>query len=121
MQEFEGAGGSGKPKIGMVHGCWAEDRDEALETAHEVWPNGALKGPLGQDLREPGDFEAAVAMVRPEDIAETTPLGPDPEPWLEQIRAFEQAGFTHVYLHQVGPDQAGFIEFARRELLPASG
>ncbi len=60
-------------------------------------------------------------MVRPEDIAETTPLGPDPEPWLEQIRAFEQAGFTHVYLHQIGSDQAGFMEFARRELLPAAG
>jgi hypothetical protein len=23
-----------------------------------------------------------------------------------------------VYLHQVGPDQRGFIEFAARELLP---
>ena len=115
--EFEQAGGRGKPKIGMMHGCWGADRDACLKTMHEIWPNGGLKGPLGADLREPADFEEAAQMVRPEDLADD-PLGPDPGPWLEQIQAFEDAGFTHVYLHQVGPDQEGFIEFARRELLP---
>ncbi|HEY6052925.1 MAG TPA: TIGR03557 family F420-dependent LLM class oxidoreductase [Gaiellaceae bacterium] len=115
--EFEQAGGKGKPKVGMMHGCWGADRDACLKTMHEIWPNGGLKGPLGADLREPADFEEAAQMVRPEDLADD-PLGPDPEPWLEQIQAYEDAGFTHVYLHQVGPDQEGFIEFARRELLP---
>jgi coenzyme F420-dependent glucose-6-phosphate dehydrogenase len=38
---------------------------------------------------------------------------------LEQIRRFEDAGFDHVYLHQIGPDQDGFLRFARRELLVA--
>ena len=118
VSEFDDAGGAGKPKIGMVHGCYGPDYGAALRAAHEIWPNGALKGPLGQDLREPADFEAAAQMVRPEDIAASSPVGPDPEPWHEQIRSFERAGFTHVYLHQIGPDQAGFIEFAARELLP---
>ena len=117
VQRFEQSGGSGKPKIGMLHGCWHESREEALRIAHEVWPNWGLKGPLGQDLREPADFEAAAEMVEPEDIDGTEPLGPDPQPWLDEIRAFEDAGFTHVYLHQIGADQAGFLEFARRELL----
>jgi hypothetical protein len=44
-------------------------------------------------------------------------LGPDPEEYLEQIRTFGEAGFTHVYLHQIGPDQAGFLEFARESIL----
>jgi G6PDH family F420-dependent oxidoreductase len=118
VEQFEEAGGSGKPKIGMMHGCWAADRDAALETAYEIWPNAGLKGPLGQDLRLPADFMAAAEMVSKEDIAETTVLGPDPEPWREQIAEFERAGFTHVYIHQIGHDQEGFIEFARRELLP---
>ena len=26
-------------------------------------------------------------------------------------------GFIHVYVHQIGPDQEGFLDFARRELL----
>ena len=45
--------------------------------------------------------------------------GPDPEPHVASIRAYLDAGFDQVYIHQVGPDQAGFLEFARRELLPA--
>jgi G6PDH family F420-dependent oxidoreductase len=117
VQEFEQAGGSGKPKIGMMHGCFAADRDAALETAMAIWPISGLKGPLNQDLRLPADFMAACEIVEPKHLEESMPLGPDPEPWLEQIRAYEQAGFTHVYLHQVGPDQEGFIRFAKQHLL----
>jgi coenzyme F420-dependent glucose-6-phosphate dehydrogenase len=44
--------------------------------------------------------------------------GPDPERHIEAIDAFVDAGYDHVYVHQVGPDQEGFIRFAERELLP---
>jgi hypothetical protein len=40
---------------------------------------------------------------------------------LEKVQGFVDAGFDHVYVHQVGPDQAGFIDFAARELLPKLG
>jgi alkanesulfonate monooxygenase SsuD/methylene tetrahydromethanopterin reductase-like flavin-dependent oxidoreductase (luciferase family) len=33
------------------------------------------------------------------------------------IERFEQAGFDHVYVHQVGPDQDGFLRFYEREVL----
>jgi coenzyme F420-dependent glucose-6-phosphate dehydrogenase len=36
---------------------------------------------------------------------------------MEQIEKFADAGFTHVYLHQIEPDQQGFLDFAGRELL----
>jgi len=117
VTEFDDAGGAGKPKIGMMHGCWAESRDDALRTALEVWPQAGLKGPLNQDLRLPADFMAAAEIVEAKHIEGSTPLGPDPGPWLEQVRSFEQAGFTHVYIHQIGPDQAGFIRWAKEHLL----
>ncbi|MCL9812813.1 hypothetical protein [Natranaeroarchaeum aerophilus] len=44
--------------------------------------------------------------------------GGDPEPYIDQIDAFADAGYDHVYIHQIGPEQEGFIEFAREELLP---
>jgi hypothetical protein len=47
------------------------------------------------------------------------PCGPDPEPVLEQIRTWEQAGFDHIALHQVGPDQQGFFRFWEQQLQPA--
>jgi G6PDH family F420-dependent oxidoreductase len=118
FDRYEAAGGSGKEKIGMMHCAYDRDAQAGLKRAHELWPNLALKGPLGQDLARPSDFEAAAEMVREEDIAQSTPHGPDPEPYLEQIRKFAQVGFTHVYIHQIGQNQDEFLEFARRELLP---
>ena len=52
-------------------------------------------------------------------MAESVVCGPDPEPHLRAVREFAEAGSDHVYLHQVGPDQEGFLRFAERELLPA--
>ena len=41
--------------------------------------------------------------------------GPDADAHLEGIRRFADAGFDHVYVHQVGPDQEGFTDFYARE------
>jgi hypothetical protein len=35
------------------------------------------------------------------------------------VREFVDAGYDHVYLHQVGPDQEGFFGFCERELFSA--
>jgi hypothetical protein len=43
-------------------------------------------------------------------------LGNDLAAWREKIDEFEQAGFTHVCLHDVGTDQRGFIDFAKQLL-----
>jgi coenzyme F420-dependent glucose-6-phosphate dehydrogenase len=55
--------------------------------------------------------------VRKEDVAKSTPHGPDPAPYLEQIREYGDAGFTHVYIHQIGDNQREFCDWAARELL----
>ena len=34
------------------------------------------------------------------------------------LQEFIDAGYDHVYVHQVGPDQDGFIDFYGREVLP---
>jgi G6PDH family F420-dependent oxidoreductase len=117
VQTFEQEGGGDKPRIGMMHVCWREDEAEARRYAHEVWPNGGLTGSLSQELALPEHFEQAAQTVTEDDVAESVPCGPDPEPILEQIREYEQAGFDHVYIHQVGPNQEEFLRFAQRELL----
>ncbi|MFL6036471.1 MAG: TIGR03557 family F420-dependent LLM class oxidoreductase, partial [Gaiellaceae bacterium] len=118
VEKFAEAGGDGKPKLGMMHCAYDADEKAALERATKLWPNLALKGPLGQELATPSDFEAAAEMVEEEDVAEATPCGPDPERYLEMIRKYDDAGFTHVYIHQIGENQDEFAEFARRELMP---
>jgi coenzyme F420-dependent glucose-6-phosphate dehydrogenase len=114
---FERSGGGGKPRYGMLHACWGEDENEALDLAHRFWPNIALKGELGRELPRPKDFEEASQMVTREDMAELVPCGPDPERHLEAIRKFEDAGYDHVFVHQIGPEQEGFLRFFESELL----
>lgn len=51
-------------------------------------------------------------------IAESIVCGPDPKQHLEALREYADAGYDHVFVHQVGPDQAGFMEFYRSEIFP---
>src|SRR5439155_6505988 len=118
---FEQAGGEGKPKYGQVHVCWAEENDEARRTAARIWPNTAITGELGQELPLPRHFEQAAQMLDAEEVDEQLPTGPEVERYLEAIRRYADAGFTHVYLHQIVPDQEGFFRFWQEELAPKIG
>jgi len=121
VEAFEAAGGAGKPRLGQVHVCWAADEAEARATATEWWPIGALPGPLLTELSRPEDFEGAAALVDETDVADAVVCGPDPDRHLEAIAEFATAGFDHVYVHQVGPDQEGFFRFYENEVLPRLG
>src|SRR3954462_14431726 len=111
--------GQDKPKLGMMHVAYDTDKDAALKRAHEQWPNTALQGPLGQELATPSDFESAAPMVSPDDVGENVPHGPDPEKYVEMIQKFEKAGFTHVYIHQIGDNQKEFSQWAAQNLMTA--
>lgn len=117
IEQFEAGGGEG-PRYGQLTVCWAEDEAQARRTAHEVWPNAGLTGELSQELRTPTHFEQAVEMVREEDVAKQLVCGPNPERHLEGIQKFIDAGYDHVYIHQVGADQAGFFKFYQQKILP---
>jgi G6PDH family F420-dependent oxidoreductase len=121
IEIFNKGSGDGKDKIGQVTVCWAESKDAAVKTAHELWPNGGMTGELSQELPMPGHFAQAADMVDPEDIDEVVACGPDADRHLEMIKRFEDAGYTHVYVHQIGPDQEGFLRFYEREVLPQHG
>jgi len=117
VETFLRAGGGGKPRYGQMTVCWAKDEASARKTALEWWPNLAIPGPLGQELPLPSHFEQAAKLVREDDM-DVIPLGPDPERHLTAIQQYAGAGYDHVYVHQIGPDQAGFFDFYAREILP---
>jgi G6PDH family F420-dependent oxidoreductase len=118
LEALETAGGEGKPRYGQLTVCFADDEAAARRTAYEWWPNGALKGTLSQELPLPSHFEAAAAMVTEEDVAEEIVCGPDPERHVAAIEGYAAAGYTHVYVHQVGPDQPGFLSFYADHVIP---
>jgi coenzyme F420-dependent glucose-6-phosphate dehydrogenase len=118
IERFRADGGAGKPTYGQLDVCWAESEEEARGTALEWWPNGALSGSHFLELPLPSHFEEAAEMVDEEDIAASVVCGPDPQRHLEAIAEYVDAGYDHVYVHQIGPDQVGFFDFYEREVLP---
>lgn len=118
VSQYRQSGGRGKPCYGQIKVCWARDEAQARKTVYEIWPNGAVPGSLHADLPTPDHFEAAVKLVREEDAVKDTVLGPDKRKHLEGIQKMIDAGYDHVYVHQIGPDQEGFFDFYEREILP---
>jgi coenzyme F420-dependent glucose-6-phosphate dehydrogenase len=117
LSEFESAGGSGKPRIGQLTVCWAKDEFEARKTALDWWPNAAAPGELGQELALPRHFEQVAELTTEDDVAAKVICGPDADAHRAAIEEFSEAGYDQVYVHQVGPDQEGFLDFYSREIL----
>ncbi|WP_232686651.1 TIGR03557 family F420-dependent LLM class oxidoreductase [Halobacterium zhouii] len=119
VDTWEDAGGDG-PRYTQLQVCYAESEDEAVETAYEWWPNSALPGELSAQLPTPVHFEQACQMVEKADIAESSIVtSPDPEAHVESIQTAVDAGYDHVYVHQIGPDQEACFEFYENEVFPA--
>jgi G6PDH family F420-dependent oxidoreductase len=111
--------GNGGARYGQVTVCWAEDEQTARRTALEYWPNAALPGKLFTELPLPEHFEQlGNELVTEEKLAESIICGPEPTRHLEGIRKFAEVGFDSIYVHQVGPDQEGFLRFYSDEVIP---
>jgi G6PDH family F420-dependent oxidoreductase len=117
VDAFAAASGRG-PVIGQLTVCWGSDEQAQIALAKELWGYTVLPGQYSQELALPLYYEQGLELVTNEKVAESVVCGPDVEKIHQQIKSYVDAGFTHVYLHQVGRDQAGFIDMAKREILP---
>jgi G6PDH family F420-dependent oxidoreductase len=118
LRTFRRAGGHGKPSFVEVTVCWARSERQARQTAHEVWALAALEGSLFTEIAQPAHFEAAFKPITEAQVAAAVVCGPDLTRHLAAIRRASRAGYDHVCVHQVGPDQDGFLHFYEAEVLP---
>lgn len=118
----EGAREAGKDpdtmlKVLQLHLSWAPTDAEALANAMTEWPNGGMKFPKA-DIRSPFDFEQMAELVRPEDFEGRMVISSDPDLHRAHIQRFADLGFDRIYLHNVGRNQAEWIDVFGREVLP---
>ncbi|GHH73350.1 LLM class F420-dependent oxidoreductase [Streptomyces sulfonofaciens] len=118
IERFRRSGGGTKPVTAGLKVCWALDHEEAVRTAHRLWPNDQLPGELPQVLPTPAHIDQASSLVTPEQVAEHVTCGSDTEAHVASIRRYVDAGFDTVYVNQMGPDQQGFFDFYRTKVLP---
>jgi G6PDH family F420-dependent oxidoreductase len=108
----------GTPKLLQIHISWARTDDEAVENAVREWPNGGMPFPK-QDIRNPEDFAAMAKLVRPSDFANRVLMTSDLAKHTAHIQHYVDMGFDEIHLHNVGRNQAEFIEVFGAEVLPA--
>ena len=118
VEKFEESGGKGKPRYGQITVCYAKSKDDAKKTAFEFWPNALVEGSASQELPLPSDFEQLVEGREADELGGTMTLGPDVAEYVDKVKEYDKAGYTHVYFHHVGPDQDAYLTFAQNELLP---
>ena len=118
----EGAREAGKdpdamPKVLQLHLSWAPTDEQAMANAMDQWPNGGMRFPKA-DIRSPFDFEQLAKLVRPEDFEGRMVISSDPDVHRAAIQRYVDLGFDRVYLHNVGRNQAEWIELFGREVVP---
>jgi len=113
---YRDSGGGDRPVQGALKACWGPDAGEARATMRRLWSSDYMPGEAGQLLPLPRHFEQLSDLVTEDMVA--APCGPDPAPYVEAIRAYEDAGFDEVYLGQVGGNLDGAFEFFASQVLP---
>ena len=118
VKRFERAGGKDKPRYGQLTVAYASSEEEGANAVRKYWPNAGIGGRMMTDMELPHHFEEAIQLIAPEKMLEGMPLGPDPHKHIDAIRRYIEAGYDHIYIHQVGPTQEDFIRFYSEEVLP---
>jgi G6PDH family F420-dependent oxidoreductase len=118
----EGAKEAGKdvtssPKLLQIHVSWARTDEDAIQNAVVEWPNGGMSFPK-QDIKNPEDFAAMARLVRPEHFKDRVLMTSDLASHTAHIQHYVDMGFDEVHLHNVGRNQAEFIDVFGREVIP---
>ncbi len=104
--------------VGQIPICWDPDMDTAVARAHDQFRWFAGGWSVNADLPTTAGFAGATQFVRPEDVAESIPCGPDLDAIVESIKPFWEAGHTDVALVQIGGEtQERFLAEAAGPLL----
>jgi G6PDH family F420-dependent oxidoreductase len=118
VETFRSAGGRG-PRYAEVGMCCAKDEEHARKTAHKYFRWSVTGWPVQAELPDTKGFEAASKYVTPENVAQQITCGPSVEQHLKAVRKYIDAGFDHIVLTQIGPDQDYFLELFEKEFAPA--
>jgi len=113
------AGGQSAPCYSEVALAYAPTVEEGQRLAHERFRFSALGWAVNSELPTVAGFEAATKSITPEALGKKISAGPDVGVHVEAIRKYVEAGFDHLALIGIGPDQAGFARFFEKELRPA--
>lgn len=118
INQFIEAGGDKAKTWGQVVLSWDKDEASAQQTAFDQFRFAAGGWKVQAELPNPINFDAATKNVRPTDLTESIPCGPDPGQHASAIDKFIKSGVRNLAVAYPGTDHEGFMEFWRQQLAP---
>ncbi len=97
--------------------AWEPTNEKGLETARR-FRFGMQGWEIAAELPNPKYFEAATQFMTDEQIGNAIPHGPDPEPYVEAVQEFVDAGFAKIAIVPVGDDIEATLDFWHDDVLP---
>jgi G6PDH family F420-dependent oxidoreductase len=111
--------GGDKPVQAGAKVCFAATEEEAVKTAHRLWPNDHLPGELAQILPTPEHFQQASELVTEDTVREAgLPLGPDLDEHIAALEEYAKAGVDELFVQQIGGGHDTFFDAYAKEVLP---
>lgn len=119
VDAFRSEAGRDKPVAVKVALSYAATEAEAEHMALEQWAPVIIGGDVNWELRHPRDFDRASRFVRGDDIRKAVLVSADlgrHRAWLAEL---DELGLDQIVLHNVGTNQAAFIDAFGEHVLPA--
>jgi len=110
VEAFRRGGGGGKPMLLQAQTSYPPTEGEARAAAFDQWRQCGLDSAILTELATPADFDRETRELKPEDLDAHIRISADLGQHAAWIAEYQALGFDEIYLHQVGRDQAGFIE-----------
>jgi G6PDH family F420-dependent oxidoreductase len=111
--------GRDKPVQAGAKVCFAPTEEEAVKTAHRIWPNDHLPGELAQVLPTPEHFQQASELVTEDAVRQAgLPLGPDLDEHVASIEEYAKAGVDELFVQQIGGGHDAFFQAYAKDVLP---
>jgi hypothetical protein len=118
IDAFRRGGGDGKPLFLKAGLSYAKTGAEALVNAHEQWRSVSFPNSVLTELRTPEEFDAVGKYIRLEDLKPNLRISGDIAQHAAWIAADMELGFEEIFLHNVGRNQAEYIDAFGAKLLP---
>jgi len=110
-------GGSAAGTWAEVPFAWEPTKEAGLKTARR-FRFGIQGWEVAAELPNPAYFEAATQFLFDEQIGDAVPHGPDPEPYVQAMQGFLDAGFSNIAIVPVGDDFDATMDFWENDVRP---
>ena len=107
------------PRYVELNVAYTKDTKRAVADFRKYWAGAYVPAMFDQNIYTPSMSEQNGAVVGDDTIMKTACISDDPQKHVEFVQQYIDAGFTHIFFHSAGPEQARFIRDYAKNVLPA--